>query len=365
MRLRHGKISNLPLFIVALITLVFIILELNSKAKVKTQYFEEKLAAAEMTAQSFAAIKNCVNRLNIPIDRINDPNGTGLIGLQHSPITTERGDLTAKLTSTNPNFSALMIDLIKISGAKENDIVAVAFTGSFPALNIAVLSALQILKLKPVIITSVGASMWGANYPDLTYLDMEKELYDLGYTGFRSAAASLGGEDDVGRGLSPEGREMLESAITRNNILQLDIGDVNNAVQKRVAKYLEHGQPKLFINVGGGSAAMAGTEIRSGYFRPHEIKNGQNLVAYFSSSGVGVINLVDINHLASIYRLPVAPMPMPSAGEGLLFYEMRYSVVQAIIYLSILIIILFFVLRFDIDYYLKRLFKVANNEQAH
>ena len=365
MKLRHGKISNLPLLIVTVITVLFIILEFNSKSRGKTQYFEEKIAASELTLQSFAAIRNAANRLNIPIDRINDPNGTGLIGLQYSPITTERGDLTAKLTSTNPNFAALMIELLKNSGVKENDIVAVSFTGSFPALNIAVLSAVQILKLKPVIITSVGASMWGANYPGLTYLDMEKELYDLGYTNYKSAAASFGGEDDVGRGLSPEGREMLESAITRNNIPRLEIGDVNNVVEKRIAKYEEHGRLKLFINVGGGFAAIGGVDARSGYIRPHEIKAGQNLVAYFSHAGVGVINLNDLNHLVGIYRLPIAPIPIPLVGDGPVYYEMRYSVAQAIIYLSILIVILFFVLRFDIDYYLKRLFKVANNSAMH
>jgi len=72
------------------------------------------------------------------------------------------------------------------SELKKNDVVAVAFTGSLPGLNIAVLSALQTLNLKPLVITSVGASNWGANDPYFTWLDMERLLYDAEIFNYRS-----------------------------------------------------------------------------------------------------------------------------------------------------------------------------------
>jgi poly-gamma-glutamate system protein len=298
-----------------------------------------------------------VNRLNIPIDRINDPNGTGLIGLQYSPITTERGDLNAKLTSANPNFAALIIEFFKNAGVEKNDVIAVSFTGSFPALNIAVLSAIEILQLKPIIITSVSSSMWGANYPELTYLDMEKELIDAGLIDHQSVFASLGGEDDIGRGLSPEGREIIELAITKNKIQYLNVNDLEESIKKRMNIYTANSRPKIFINVGGGAAALGGMTIKSGYIKQREIKSGQNLIAQFSRLNVPAINLVDINHLAEKNRLPIAPIPLPEVGEGHLYYEMRYSVIQAIIYMIIIVIILLFILRYDIDYYLKNLFR--------
>ena len=41
----------------------------------------------------------------------------------------------------------------------------------------AVLSALKAIEAYPVTITSVGASQWGANQVDFTWLDMEKILH--------------------------------------------------------------------------------------------------------------------------------------------------------------------------------------------
>ena len=354
MKLRQGRISNFTLLIVTVITILFIILEFNSKSKVQTNNFEEKIQAAELTLQSFKVIKDAVNRLNIPIDRINDPNGTGLIGLQYSPITTERGDLNAKLTSTNPNFSALIIQLLKTAGLRKDDVVAVSFTGSFPALNIAILCAAKILNLKPIIISSVGSSMWGANYPQLTYLDMEGELRNAELIDYKSIAASIGGEDDVGRGLSPEGRDIIQSAIARHDIQMLDAKDLDESIKKRIDIYTEYGRPKVFINVGGGSVVFSGTEITSGYIEPGEIRSGKGLIAHFSKLNIPVINLTDINHLGEKYRLPLAPIPLPQIGEGTLYYKMKYSVSQAILYTIVLIVIIFLSLRFDIDYYLKK-----------
>jgi len=354
MKLREGKISILSLSIITLITIVLMVFEFNSKSKVKTEYFEEKLQAAELTQQSFDVIKEAVNSLNIPIDRINDPNETGLIGLQYSPITTERGDLNAKLTSTNPNFAGMIVTFFKDAGVKEDDAVAVSLSGSFPALNVAVLSAMKILRLNPIIITSVGPSMWGANYPQFTYLDMESVLNQEGLSEFKTVAASIGGEEDIGRGLSPEGREMIDASIARNNVQLLDVNNLEEAIIKRMEIFHEYGKVKLFINVGEQTTALAGADISTGFINPRQIKLGKGLIAQFSKAGTPVINLIDINYLAEKYNLPITPIPLPEVGAGSLYYEFRYSVSQAIISTIILLIILFLVLRFDIDYYLKR-----------
>lgn len=327
---------------------------LNSKSKVQSEFFKEKIEATQLTLRSFKIIKEAVDSLNIPIDRINDPNETGLIGLQYSPITIERGDLNAKLTSTNPNFAALIVKFLKDAGARNGDVVAVSFTGSYPALNIAVLSALEILQLNPVIITSVGSSMWGANYPQFTYLDMEKILNIKDVIEFRTTAASIGGKDDIGRGLSPEGRENIKATINRNNVQILEIANIDDAINKRLNIYNNRADSKLLINVGEQPTPLVGADIDIGIIKPRQVKSGKGIIAQFSQSGKPVINLVDINRLAEKYKLPLAPIPLPSVGEGPLYYTIRYSVSKAIISLVVLSIILFVVLRYDIDYYLKR-----------
>lgn len=354
MKKREGKISILSLLIVTTITVLLMIVELNSKTRVQTEYYSDKLNASEMSDRAFAAIKDTVLGMGIPIDRINDPNETGIIGLQYSPITTERGDLDAKLTSTNSNLAALVVKLLKEAGAGRDDLVAVSLTGSLPALNISVVSAIEALDLKPVIITSVSASMWGANYPELTYLDIENILFEKGIFQWKTAAASLGGEDDVGRGLSPAGREIIEQAALRNGVPMIEARNLDEIIEIKMEKFLSTGDIKAFINVGERTTALAGLVQDAGLVKPYSIKTGNGLIARFSQKGVPVINLIDINALAQENGLGVAPIPLPKPGEGRLYYEYKYSVVIAIVATFILAVILFVVLRFDVDYYLKR-----------
>lgn len=110
------------------------------------------------------------------IDRENDPNETGLVGSQFSLTTTDEGDLDAKLTTLDPNFSAAMVDLLNQAGLQPGDTIAVMLTGSMPGANMAMLIACDAMDIHPVVITSIGASQWGANDPDMTWLDMEKLL---------------------------------------------------------------------------------------------------------------------------------------------------------------------------------------------
>jgi len=354
MKKRKGKISILPLLVVTAITILLMILELNSKTKVEAKYYREKLQAAEKAQRAFGVIKNASVEMGIPIDRINDPNETGLIGVQYSPITTERGDLDEKLTSTNPNFAALITELLKEAGVRKNDLIALSLSGSYPALNINVLSAVGALELEPIITTSVSSSMWGANYPQLTYLDMERMLADEQLFEWRTTAASLGGEDDIGRGLSPEGREIIKEATLRNSVPLLSAKNLDEIIEKKIEQYNSQGKVKCFVNVGEKTTALAGSEAGIGLIRARTIRAGNGLIAQFSRMGIPVVNLMDLNGLAEQYDLLIAPIPLPKPGEGRLYYEYKYSVTFAIIATVILVIILFIVLRFDIDYYLKR-----------
>jgi poly-gamma-glutamate system protein len=57
---------------------------------------------------------------------------------RETSLTTDAGNLEAKQTAINPNWAAVIVDLLQQANVKERDPVAVSFSGSFPALNIAV-----------------------------------------------------------------------------------------------------------------------------------------------------------------------------------------------------------------------------------
>ncbi|MBC8367503.1 poly-gamma-glutamate system protein, partial [bacterium] len=179
----------------------------ETRKPVRQRDYEIKLEAAEKADEAFASIRRFCDLEDAVTDLANDPSCTGLIGPETSLITNSFGNLESKLTTLNPNMAAYVVELFKQAGLREGDMVAVAVSGSFPGMNIALYSAMEVMGLRPVITCSVGASNWGATDPDFTWLDMERLFESEGIFRFRSVGASHGGGDDMGRGLSPLGRQ--------------------------------------------------------------------------------------------------------------------------------------------------------------
>ena len=144
----------------------------SRKEFVSTTY-EIKIKAATMMQESMNMLKNIQMEKGVFIDQENDPNETGLVGSQFSLITTDKGDLDAKLTTLDPNFAAAMVELLNRADLVKGDTIAVMLTGSMPGANMAMLIACKAMDIYPFIISSIGASQWGANDPDMTWLDME------------------------------------------------------------------------------------------------------------------------------------------------------------------------------------------------
>ncbi len=103
--------------------------------------------------------------------------------------------------------------------------------------------------MKPIIITSVGASNWGANDPYYTWLDMEKVLFKEGIFENKSVAASIGGGLDRGRGLSPEGRQLIVDAIERNGIEFINEEHLESSIQKRIEIYNEAPKKRQYQSI--------------------------------------------------------------------------------------------------------------------
>ena len=126
----------------------------------------EMLEASRLMARATRAVGECRDAKGIRLDPEADPNGTGLIGLERSPITTSLGSLEAKRTAANPNFAGLVAALLRAAGVRAGDAVAVGASSSFPAFIIAALSAAEAMDVEPIVISSLGSSEWGANIPE-------------------------------------------------------------------------------------------------------------------------------------------------------------------------------------------------------
>lgn len=352
--------SNIVLGVLLLISLLAFIAVENSKVEVKQEWYNQKLEAAKNTQLAFTRIKD--NRLEngIFIDNVNDPNETALIGQKYTVITTDRGDINAKLSSTNPNISAIIVQYLKDAGLEKGDYVAVGMTGSFPAINIATISALEVLDLKPIIISSIGASNFGANDPGFTWLDMESTLLSSGIIKTKSVAASIGGGDDIGRGLSPEGRDMAIEAINRNEILLINNGNLIENIDQRMKVYREqagNNPIKAYINIGGGIASLGhtvnGELIQPGLTLDFKSQNYPipGVIVQMGEKGIPVINMINIETILNSYDMPLSPTPIPKPGKGKIYTQIKYNIWVVSISTLILTILITMIYLSDKKYY--------------
>jgi poly-gamma-glutamate system protein len=192
--------------------------------------------------------------------------------------------------------------------------------------------------------------MWGANGPGFTWLEIERQLNRAGLWDYQTVLATLGGETDDGRGLPPEGRTVL-SAVSESLKVPLFIPESlseavlrRNEIFRRCRVLVAAGLP---VTNSGDPLLRLPTRI----FTDRHSRAGTGLIAQFINSGRPVIHIAKPSRTALDYRLPVAPVPLPEIGRGRLFYERRYSVELALIFALILIGLLFFIVRYDVESY--------------
>lgn len=347
---RPTKVSRTVLSFVAIFALCgFAGVEHFRTAK-NQPWFKEKLASAKLAREAFREIKKERLRRGFAIDPETDPAQSGLVGELVSSITSDKGHLPAKQTSINPNFAAVTLHLLKEAGVRPGDLVAVGLSGSFPAINMSVYSALETLKLKPIIVSSASSSQWGANIPEFSWLDMEKFLFDQKSFSFRSSAASLGGIEDRGLGMSKKGRRLLKETIERNGLPFLEVENYKESVQKRMAFYKEQagGVPiRAYINIGGGTSSvgkkMGKRSFGSGLVTttPDLPQDIDSVMWEFADQGVPVVHLVRFENLAEKYGLPLQPDRVSSVGEGIVFVKKEYSKTLTMIVLGVILFLLF------------------------
>ncbi len=359
--LREGRAAKSALVAMALASLTVLWCVEAFKVEARQPHFEEKRAAVDLELWMMKTLRAERLKRGLSLDPVNDPFETGLIGADdfNSLITTDRGDLKSKLISTNPYFAAVVVDYLKRAGVKKGQYVAIGWTGSFPGFNMAVLAAVETLGLKPLIITSIGASTWGANINDWTWLDMERTLFDAGLIHSRSLAATLGGSKDRARGLSMQGRQRLRAAAKRNAVPLIEEKGVEESVRKRLELYRAQLPPKrrlrAYINIGGGVASagsnfMATKLVPSGLSRRLPLRNYpvRSVLVELGSAGVPIIHLLNARELARANQLPLDAAAPEAAKQGKLFFVMRYNFVLVLVLTLLLLAATVLVVRFDL-----------------
>jgi len=321
------------------LALACFIIAMNFKTIDVSPSYEHKIEAANLMQEAMRVLKNHRMEESIFIDIENDPNETGLVGSPFSLITTDEGDLDSKLTTLDPNFSAVIVELMYQLQLKAGDTVAVLMTGSMPGANIAVLTACKALQLIPITITSVGASQWGANQVDFTWLDMESILYENELISSRSMAASIGGRNDMGRLLSPSGREIITENIASHGTPLIRKERLAENIQHRMELFNSVRLVETYdavINVGGGVASL-GTSFNLRLLPPGVVRRNmiqdiirpggiEGVLSKFLKFDVPGLHILNIRPLTQQFKMPFAPIPAPEIGVGGLYAIERYNV---------------------------------------
>lgn len=411
---RPRTVSRPALILITVISLAGLGVVERCKVNNTQPYLEEKTAAAKLAQDAFAAIKAARIDVGPEIDRLVDPSESGLIGVPMSPVTSVLGDVVAKQTSVNPNFAAVLVDMLKEVDVHENDVVAIGMSGSFPALNICTLAACETLKVKPLVISSASASQWGANVPALMWPEMERILrhrgkrvpsvdvygkpildakgeptYEQdGVFSVRSIACSMGGNQDRGEGLNSEGIALVKAVIERIGLrpFRADVaisaeGDVVTNIEddfkanvdERMDLYQDAaaGKPiKAYINIGGGTVSV-GRNIGKLMFKPGvnkrppaHVREIDGVMPRFIKMGVPVIHLIHINVLANRYALPLEPAKAPSIGEGGVFRAIDYSKPLVVGVLAVILASLYGFIRSDVGFRLMRASQRSRQDDA-
>ena len=357
---RPQAVSIKALVLVALFAVVGAIVVEKVKTENRQSFFEEKMAATQLANSAMESLRAARVLAGHEIDTEVDPAKSGMIGLPMSSVTSVSGVLEAKQTSINPNFAAVIVDYLKRANIQEGDTIAVGCSGSFPALNVCVYAAMETLKLKPIIISSASASQWGANIPDLLWIDMERILQEESKFSFRSVAASMGGFEDSGMGLTSTGKADINRGIERNGLPMLDSQkDFTEKVDERyeIFKSNAKGAPiKAYINIGGGTISN-GRKVGKNLFNPGLNKRAplgvakvDGLMSRFIAEGIPVIHLVEVNKLAEKYDMPLSPEMTPAIGQSSVFAKKGYSRWLAATVLVIILLALFGFIRSDIGF---------------
>lgn len=364
MRYRTGKVPPSTLAALAILAILAYVSVETFKVDAREKFYEEKKAAVSRVRQGQDAIRAARLHAGLKIEDDHDPARTGLIGLDDAgPLTTDRGYLRSKQIATHPNFAAAVVALLKEAKVRKGDVVAVGMTGSFPGANLATIAAIEAIGAKPVVQTSIGASTFGANQAEFTWLDMEKAAFDAGAIHVRSVAASIGGDKDKGVGLNKSSIELARAAMARNGIPKIEEKTLVDSIARHMEIFEREAggldRIKCYVNIGGGLASVGSNQVAdklidTGLTERFTQRNYpvEGVMIRMLKAGKPVIHLKDLRKFAADHDLPLAQAKPGEAGEGPLFFSQKYNLVLVLVALVVLVAIIVAVSLLDLRHVL-------------
>jgi poly-gamma-glutamate system protein len=304
---------------------IWLAAELATRGPVDPHYAEMLSAARTMQAASNVLLAEKAARGLLPPPD-SDPNRTGMIGSEYTPITTTLGDLASKRTATNPDLAAALLRLLGLLDLPRGTAVVIVLSGSFVGANVATIAAAEALGLRPVIIVSLSASMWGANDPAFNWLDMAALLRERGAIRTRTTAAVLGGEGAVGGGMDAEAVAMLRASAARDGVPIVEAKPfaalIDALLERANAAVGEGARAGAVINVGGALIGLGSCresyEFPPGLTRkPVACSAGTpGLAMRLSAQGLPLLHVLNMRRLALELGLPFDPVPLPTPGDN-------------------------------------------------
>lgn len=356
---RPSGVSRSMLLMLALFSLGGMTIVEVFKTTIEQKMYKEKLKAARRMKQAIKHLAEKREKIIGTIDQDSDPARSGLIGTLMTNITSTSGHLGAKQTSINPNWAAVMVEHFRRAKLQAGDTIAVGFSGSFPALNLATIIAAESYGLKPLVTTGVTSSMWGANLPEFTWLDMERHLLEARLINTKSLAASLGGQGDRGRGLSKKGLQLVKSAIMRNGIQRIEAQSPQDSMDQRMEIYRNaagDADIKAYVNVGGNTVSVGSILGKKLYkeglnLRPSATAlSVDSMMSRFAREGIPVIHMIRVKKLAEKYGLPLEPKQLSKPGEGRIFVKEEYNLPLTLAVLVALCSLLYIFMKSDLGF---------------
>lgn len=328
---RKERISLCIMAAVLALLTVSAVLTHQSATLAQNEYYEIQVDAARRLEGYFAAVRSYQEELGIPLSE-DDIHKTGMIGLPYTGITTTVGALEAKRTAAWPDMAALCVRMLYEAGVRPGDTVGAGFSGSFPGMNLAVVAACESMNVELVCISSVGASTYGANNPELTFPEMMYHLKHSGLIHAQSAAVTMGGYRDVGSDMDKDLADQIKQRLTDLGLNLVEEADFQSNLELRETLYLQEGPINCFVAVGGNLTSLgqgeAGVSLGQGVLRPERtlrIDESSGLVQRYLARGLPVINLLNIKKIMADYSMPYDPVQWPPIGQSAVYSDIQYE----------------------------------------
>ena len=334
-----GRIEKRYLLAALLILVCAIVLTLALGRERAARDANVKADAAGRMAACMERIRAYKAARNLPL-AAEDVHETKLINNYFTEITTTVGDIGAKRTVSDPDMAAVMVELLTEAGVRAGDTVAAGFSGSFPGMNLATICACEAIGARLIYISSVGASMYGANQVALTFPDMAYLLAADGMIETYPAAFSMGGDGDCGQEMEPTTAEEVRQRIRAYGIPFLAEPDLGKNLALRRAIYEKRGPVACYVGVGGNvtNSGKNGSGLASGIVPPTgsvRLNADSGLLDTYHAEGVPVINIINIKELAAEYGFAFDPEGAQTIGDIGVYRETAYPLWTALAGISL------------------------------